>query len=166
MNKFAYRLKFVDFKNICNECSENCCRRFYAILLPEEEDVFKDVAFELKTDKGVVKCIGSRDNKPCPYLNEHGYCSMYDKRPFDCRLWPVVVYIDFKTRERVIYLDLECPAVKKGKIPADLINKIIESVRDLDFDENWLEKYTLAPWPNNFIEIYRYKPSATKLERV
>jgi Fe-S-cluster containining protein len=157
MSKPAYRLRFVDFKNICSECTVNCCKRLYAVLLPEEEEDFKEASFEVKTDKGVVKCIGSYGGKPCPFLNDQGYCTIYEKRPFDCRLWPVVIYIDFKTRDKVVYLDLDCPAVKNGKISIDLINKIIDSIKDYELDEKWLEKYTLAPWANNFTEIHRFK---------
>jgi hypothetical protein len=72
-----------------------------------------------------------------------------------------MVYIDFKTHERVIYLDLDCPAVREGRIPVNIIKKIIETVKTLNLDEEWLEKYTLAPWPNNLIEIGRFKEEIT-----
>lgn len=157
MGKLAHKFKFVDFKDVCSNCRENCCTRFYAVLLPEEEEEFKDTAFEVETQRGKVKCIGSRDGKPCPYLSREGYCTVYEKRPLDCRIWPVVVYVDFKTGERVVYLDLECPAVREGKIPSELIERITSTVKEIDLSDEWLEKYTLAPWPNNFIEIFRFK---------
>lgn len=158
MSRLAHKFSFVDFKNICSNCKENCCARFYAVLLPEEEDEFRDTAFEVKTRRGTVKCIGSQRGKPCPYLSREGYCTVYEKRPLDCRLWPVIVYIDFNTRERVVYLDLECPAVREGKLPKELIEKIIEAIKSVHLSDEWLEKYTLAPWPNNFVEILRFKP--------
>lgn len=158
MSRLAYKFNFVDFKRICSDCKENCCLRFYAVLLPEEEEDFSDVAFEIETERGVVKCIGSRGGNPCPYLSKEGHCTVYEKRPLDCRLWPVLVYVDFKTRERIIYLDLECPAVREGKLPEGLVKQIIETVKSVNFDNEWLEKYTLAPWPNNFIEVLRLKP--------
>jgi len=158
MGKLAQRFKFVDFKDVCSRCSDNCCTRFYAVLLPEEEEEFKESSFEIETGRGAVRCIGSVGGKPCPYLSKEGYCTVYERRPLDCRLWPVLVYVDFSTRERVIYLDLECPAVKEGKVSASLIKQIVKALMEIDFDEEWLEKYTLAPWPNNLIEIARYKP--------
>ncbi|MEM1701266.1 MAG: YkgJ family cysteine cluster protein [Desulfurococcaceae archaeon] len=157
MGRIASKFGFIDFKNICSDCRVNCCRKYYAVLLPEEEPEFENVSFAINTEKGIVRGIGSYGGKPCPYLSENGFCKIYEKRPFDCRLWPVVVYIDLKTMEKVIYLDKECPAVIENRIPPSLINRIIEEVRKIDFDEKWLIKYTLAPWPNNFIEIARIR---------
>ena len=157
MSRLAYKLSFVDFGNICSNCTENCCRRFYAVLLPEEENEFKDVSFTIMTERGLVKCIGSNSGKPCPFLDESGKCTIYSKRPLDCRLWPVLVYIDFKTRERVVYLDLDCPAVREGRLPIEVVKKIMETIKNLELSDEWLEKYTLAPWPNNLIEITRFK---------
>jgi Fe-S-cluster containining protein len=157
MSRLAYKLSFVDFGDICSKCTENCCKRFYAVLLPEEEEEFRGVSFTIVTEKGPVRCIGSRGGKPCPFLSESGKCTIYSRRPLDCRLWPVLVYIDFKTREKIVYLDLDCPAVREGRIPAGLIEKIVEAVKNLELDEKWLEKYTLAPWPNNLVEIARFK---------
>lgn len=158
MSRLADRFSFVNFGNICSNCTENCCKRFYAVLLPDEEEEFKEYSFTINTERGAVKCIGSNSGKPCPFLDESGKCSVYSKRPLDCRLWPVLVYIDFKTRERIVYLDLECPAVREGKIPVDVVKRIVESIGKLELSDAWLEKYTLAPWPNNLLEIARFKP--------
>jgi hypothetical protein len=68
-----------------------------------------------------------------------------------------MIYIDFKTRERIIYLDLECPAVRSGKIPVSVVKRIVEALKNLELNDEWLEKYTLAPWPNNLVEIGRFK---------
>ena len=157
MSRLAYKLGFVDFGSVCSNCKDNCCNRFYAVLLPDEEEEFKNSIFTIQTEKGPVKCIGSNNGKPCPFLNKNGKCTVYSKRPLDCRLWPVLVYIDFKTRERVVYLDLECPAVREGRIPVDLVKKILRAVEDLELSDEWLEKYTLAPWPNNLVEIARFR---------
>ncbi|MET1160340.1 MAG: YkgJ family cysteine cluster protein [Thermoprotei archaeon] len=161
MSRQAEVLDFVDFKDVCSGCTVNCCRRFYAVLLPEEEEEFRDNAFTIETPYGPVKAIGARNGKPCPYIDSRGFCIIYSKRPFDCRLWPVIVYIDFKTGERVIYLDLDCPAVSMKKIPPEILNKIIDSVKKLRLDDEWLKKYTLAPWPNHLIEIHRYKSTSS-----
>lgn len=158
MSRSASKLDFINFGNICSSCTNNCCKRFYAILLPEEEDEYGEATFTIETKYGAVKCIGSRDGKPCAFLDENGFCKIYEKRPFDCRLWPVLVYIDFETNERVVYLDLDCPAVREKRIDHRVINRIINVVKEIDFDDDWLKKYTSAPWPNNLIEIARFKP--------
>lgn len=161
----ASKLNFINFGNICSSCADNCCKRFYAILLPEEENDYTEATFIVKTEHGVVKCIGSRDGKPCAFLDERGFCRIYDKRPFDCRLWPILVYIDFKTNERVVYLDLDCPAARERRIDHGVINRIVNVVKEIDFDDDWLKRYTSAPWPNNLIEIARFKPKRGFTER-
>lgn len=162
MSKASDNLSSIDFGNVCSKCSNNCCKRFYAILLPEEESAYGEAVFEIKTRFGPVKCVGSRDGNPCPFLNEKGFCTIYGKRPLDCRLWPIMVYLDYSTGERIVYLDLDCPAVKEGKISEELVAKLVEIAKSIDFDDNWLAKYTDAPWPNNLVEIARFRPEASK----
>lgn len=150
-------LSSIDFKGICDNCPSNCCQRFYAILLPEEEPLFNKYSFTIHTEKGPVKAIGALEGRSCAFLSRNGYCTIYEKRPLDCRLWPVVVYIDPVTREKIVYLDLDCPALRDLRIPISVINRILKEITKLNFDESWLERYTLAPWPNNFVELFRFK---------
>ncbi|MEM1695016.1 MAG: hypothetical protein QXO48_01915 [Desulfurococcaceae archaeon] len=90
-------------------------------------------------------------------MTAEAYAQFTINDPLDCRLWPIIVYIDFKTREKVVYLDMDCPAAKEGRIPREIIEKIVEEIKKVELNESWLEKYTLAPWPNNLMEITRYK---------
>lgn len=147
---------FVNFGSICAKCKNNCCHRFYAVLLPEEEELFEEASTEVSTPLGPVKTLG-RPGRVCPFLDERGFCRVYNKRPMDCRAWPVIMYYDFETGERVIYLDLDCEAVREKRVPASLINKIIEVLARAPIDDEWLKRYTLAPWPNNLVEIARIK---------
>ncbi|MEM1541127.1 MAG: YkgJ family cysteine cluster protein [Ignisphaera sp.] len=156
MKRLAEYLGFVDFGNICATCKDNCCKKFYAILLPEEEKTIEH-SFDVSTPLGSVKAIGSRKDIPCPYLNERGFCKIYRFRPFDCRVWPVIMYYDFERNEKVIYLDMDCPAAAEDRIPKEVIDKIVNVLKNIDINVEWLKKYTLAPWPNNLKEIARFK---------
>lgn len=153
----AKALTFIDFGEICRGCTVNCCRRFYAVLLPEEEDRFRETAFIVKTPIGDVRAIGARDGRPCPFLDAVGRCSIYPYRAFDCRLWPIILYYDFNTGEKVVYLDLECPAAATGKIDEAFIENVVGYLKRCRIDIEWLKKYTLAPWPNNLKEIARFR---------
>lgn len=155
--KTRYLFNFVDFGSICSNCNVNCCKRFYAILLPEEEEEFSQNSFMVETELGCIKAIGSRNGEPCPFLDGNGRCKIYSNRPLDCRIRPVIIYYDFKTGERVVYLDLDCPAVSKGLVPREFVERVVEEFRKIHIDEEWLKKYTLAPWPNHLVEIYRFK---------
>lgn len=156
-DELSRALSFVDFGEICKGCTANCCKRFYAVLLPEEEERFRETAFTIDTPAGSVKAIGARDGKPCPYLDSDGRCRIYPYRSFDCRLWPILLYYDFNTGEKVVYLDLDCPAAAAGKIDEGFIDSVVRLLKSCKVDVEWLKKYTLAPWPNNLREIARFK---------
>ena len=153
----AKKLSFVNFGEVCRGCSVNCCKKFYAVLLPDEEGVFNGVSFDIETRLGSVKAIGSYGGRQCIFLDENGLCRIYENRPFDCRLWPIILYYDFNTNEKVVYLDLECPAAKSDRIPKDFVDRVIDVLRNSDIDVEWLKKYTLAPWPNRLKEIARFR---------
>ncbi len=157
MKKVAERFRFVNFGDVCKGCQMNCCQRFYAVLLPEEEEEYLGKYFTLETPLGTVKCLGAHNGESCPFLSPEGLCLNYEKRPFDCRVWPVLLYYDFKTGEKVLYLDMECPAVAEGRIEQGVINNIVEILRGVEFEEEWIKRYTLAPWPNNLKEICRWR---------
>ncbi len=157
MNRLAEYFKFIDFGNICKNCHVNCCRRFYAVLLPEEEEEYLDKCFTMETPLGPVRCLGTYSGNSCPFLSPEGLCLNYERRPFDCRVWPVLLYYDFNTDEKVLYLDMDCPAVVEGRISSDVIDSIVRILKSVKIDEEWVKKYTLAPWPNNLKEIYRWR---------
>ncbi|MCS7121120.1 MAG: YkgJ family cysteine cluster protein [Archaeoglobaceae archaeon] len=156
MKRFADVLNFIDFKDICCGCKANCCRRFYAVLLSEEESEFESVYDEIYTQFGPIKTLGNLKSA-CPFLSKDGLCTIYQRRPFDCKVWPIVMYLDLETNDRIVYLDMDCEAVKDDRIPRNLIEKIVEVLKNLPVDDDWLKRYTSAPWPNNFIEIARFK---------
>ncbi|MEM1847454.1 MAG: YkgJ family cysteine cluster protein, partial [Acidilobaceae archaeon] len=123
---------------VCRNCNNNCCRRFYSVLLPEEEELFESFSDEVQTPLGIVKTLGS-PSRTCPFLDKNGFCRIYKDRPMDCRVWPVIMYYDFKTNERVIYLDLDCEAVRENRVPVSLINKIVEVLKNTPLDDEWLK---------------------------
>ncbi len=156
MGRIARYFDFIDFGDICRNCNVNCCRRFYAVLLPEEEKEYEGISSTVETDLGPVKCLG-RIGRTCPFLSTEGLCLNYKNRPFDCRVWPILLYYDFKTGEKVVYLDMDCPAVAEGRIKQEFVDNVVKLLRSIDIDVEWLKKYTLAPWPNNLKEIARWK---------
>jgi len=68
-----------------------------------------------------------------------------------------VVYLDEKTGEKVAYLDLGCPAVRESRISKDLVEKLLKLYRSVNVSDEWLRRYTHAPWHNRFIEITRWR---------
>jgi len=157
MGRLARLLDFVDFGDICRGCQVNCCRRFYAVLLDEEVEEFKSVAKRIKTRYGVAYTLGGPDGSVCPYLRHDGLCSIYPKRPFDCRLWPLMIHYDEERDEFVVHLDMECPAARDGRIPQELLDRMLKTVLNAGLDERWVKKFTSTPWHKNLKEIARVK---------
>ena len=157
MGRLARLLDFVDFGDICRGCHVNCCRRFYAVLMDDEVEEFKGVAKPLRTKYGRVYTLGDPNGGVCPYLRDDGLCSIYPKRPFDCRFWPLMIHYDSLNDEFVILLDMECPAAREGRIPRELLDKMVKTVLDAGIDEKWVKKFTQTPWHKNLKEIARVK---------
>lgn len=162
MGKLARLLDFVNFGDICKGCQVNCCRRFYAVLLDEEVEEFKGVAKPLRTKFGKVYTLGDPKGGVCPYLRQDGFCDIYPKRPFDCRFWPLMIHYDSVRDEFVLLLDMECPAAREGRIPEELLNRMIKTVLDAGLDEDWVKRFTSTPWHGNLRELMRVKSLKTR----
>lgn len=53
--------------------------------IPIAPDLYQIQLVRAKVDDGVYPYV-------CPYLDEDAYaCSVYEVRPFDCRIWPMIV---------------------------------------------------------------------------
>ncbi|MDE1724494.1 MAG: YkgJ family cysteine cluster protein [Thaumarchaeota archaeon] len=84
---------------ICNECtSKSCCTDFAEpLLFPsdlEKLDSIKksgsEYVQEIMIDNKKINVIKkANDSKSCIFLNgENNFCSIYENRPFDCRMYP------------------------------------------------------------------------------
>jgi hypothetical protein len=47
--------------------------------------------------------------------------------------------------------------VERGLISKEFVERAMDVLKNTKIDENWLKKYTLAPWPNKLREIQRFK---------
>jgi uncharacterized protein len=106
------------FENInCLNCA-NCCKnyspRFKATdikriskVMQMKEGVFIETYLMLDEDNDYVTTT-----KPCPFLGEDNFCSIYDDRPSDCENFP---YTDsdvlIKRQEITLKNSTFCPAV-------------------------------------------------------
>lgn len=83
--------------------------------------------------------------KKCPHFKKP-YCSIYKKRPIDCKAYPVS--IDLKKNKTFFVIDLKCPAVKKGIIDKRFLN--------------YAEKLWSDNWPNKSWIIQNAKDNRNK----
>lgn len=106
------------FENInCLTCS-NCCRNYsprfkatdikrIAKVMQMKEGVFIETYLQLDEDNDFVT-----RSKPCPFLGEDNFCSIYEDRPSDCERFP---YTDedviIKRQDITLKNSTFCPAV-------------------------------------------------------
>ena len=88
-----------DFKRLCESCShQSCCTNFAPpIVFPKDIENLKAIAKsgneflkEIVIQNKTVKVIKKKTNsKICTFWDEEKMnCSIYNNRPFDCRMFP------------------------------------------------------------------------------
>lgn len=116
--KYLPKLHDEAFKKIdCLECA-NCCKNYsprfkqpdikrIAKVMRMKEGDFTQQYLRLDEDNDYVLL-----QKPCPFLGEDNFCSIYEDRPSDCRRYP---YTDEDVLLKRVSLTLKnatsCPAV-------------------------------------------------------
>ena len=128
----------------CRKCS-NCCKSFDKINPPvlnlEEIKIIKDLVHENnfynKIDKNLysLKII---DNKCIFY--ENNQCTIYDKRPNDCKLYPFDI-IKKDSKYYLILYKLDCLDYKEFVNNTNNIETIIGKI---------------SPWIKEFTDIRNY----------
>jgi len=99
VNLMAHSTPTTGSMTICNECtSKSCCTDFAEpLLFPSDlkklDSVKKsgsEYVKEIMIDDIKINVIKKASNsKSCIFLNdENNFCSIYENRPFDCRMYP------------------------------------------------------------------------------
>ena len=110
---------------LCLSC-EGCCRfikkssPWAPLFLPHE--ITEKIRPYLRKS-GRVKLKYSGNIYICPFFNfEHQKCSIYTKRPLDCRLYPFTITFNKTLKNIVLGIDTKCPFALDEK-NNDLIRK-------------------------------------------
>lgn len=127
--EFIKRNDASEFKFHCREDCTKCCENSTVLLSPYDLQRIlqaKQVSFQhflnhygllfYNQDLHNMLCIKLRSNPACVFLKE-GLCSIYQDRPFGCRMYPLGFHIRSKTKEEVVFFDSkECPGFNEGKL--------------------------------------------------
>lgn len=94
----------------CHDCDGRCCtskkRDLQVVLLPLEEDRFKDFSTRFQTPYGNLTVLRKSEEGNCIfYDHQKNLCTSYQYRPFECRSYPLQMYFDFATQQVVFGLD-------------------------------------------------------------
>lgn len=86
---------------------------------------------------GLVKSSEDLVVEDCEFFKKP-YCTVYNKRPLDCKVYPVT--IDLRCGTVVFVIDLKCPAVKKGLIDDRFLNYARRLWKSNWPSESWIRK--------------------------
>jgi len=133
--------KFISIKDIesiyfdsCSGCLENCCSgknfKFIPLILDDFIEVYENFKIYFAKIEGSFTPIMqlAEVDSGCKYFKD-SICTIYDKRPPGCRLYPISPYFDD------ILVDLSCKAVgnqgiflaSKDKISSNFYHKRLEN---------------------------------------
>lgn len=76
-------------------------------------------------------------------------CTIYNQRPLDCRLYPLMITYDKDYENIILCLDTKCPYIKDSRQPPVISHKLNEYT---EYVEGFLKKQNL---PHNFVMLYQ-----------
>lgn len=149
--------------NVCFGCPTYCCIGFGRMLVNQEElnRLFKFHSLRIEKEGRLFRISVTNEKEHCPYLHYHR-CTNYDQRPFDCRLYPLIIDETKETKGEIIAFykfHQRCPQVK--------FFKSIWTTSDLEKIKAWLKEV----YPDKAIRlIYRcnglIKRNLARLKRI
>ena len=122
----------------CSGCASLCCKDPKTpVLLPSEEEKFKELSKLVKTPFRDMYLLGKNKDGSCILLdNKTGRCKDYSNRPFECRLFPFL--LDF-SKGIEAKLDVKfCPNVNSLSYSK---GEVCEFIKSQNFPEEWIKGY-------------------------
>lgn len=79
----------------CINCKNHCCgqnKNLKApILLPNEVDLLKESSESFIVDDITFYRLKRSENGNCIFLGENNRCTIYNDRPYECRIYPYIL---------------------------------------------------------------------------
>lgn len=143
----------------CLSC-QGCCRFL------KKESEWSVVVFD--QEQGLIPCnnnkidlkFDSQENKYfCVFFNrKQNACDIYEKRPFDCQLYPFL--LNFQEEELFLAVDLNCPFIEKN-FESQLFQDYVEYLKDLFISSSVKEMITKN---KNLLQCYAGVKNICKLD--
>ncbi len=80
--------------NPCAGCQSNCCCDLRKLKLspPEYQQIYERFSDRFTVErKGLLYELSVHKEYNCPHLNDQRLCTIYDRRPVECRIFPYTV---------------------------------------------------------------------------
>jgi Fe-S-cluster containining protein len=153
--------QIVNSEDCIHNCDDPCCRFYeqkYAPKFTEEE--YDNVAMDEEVKKVMIKIsknmwqpkLSEKDGPYflCPFVKNNTSCGIYEKRPFDCKIWPF--FVIKRGGDYFLALDdEECYCLEKLKNTIEMKNHILqiaETVQKEHFVEIF-KKYPELIWEHD-----------------
>ena len=122
----------------CAICQNHCCGKsaiLPPILLPFELNQFNDD--DIYTENGnIFRLRKSSVTGFCKFLDDHQRCTIYERRPLECRFYPWIMQYDFT--KSTVYLQLHSSCPQNDLAPEPSIS--LRGKVDEDFWKNFMKE--------------------------
>lgn len=112
-----------DLKDVCRKCGSWCCQEDAPYMSDEEQ---RDIGAKFER-------LGR-----CPFLSDDGSCAAYDRRPFECRVFPFTLKMADDGSPIWCVWDV-CPGVKSMDLEASL--DAVESSLAPSYSASYVKAY-------------------------
>jgi len=137
-SKLTVKIMAFDFRRYCIPCANWCCKG---------EAVFFSDAEKQKIDL----CLRKKENE-CDFLEDSGSCSIYSKRPFECRIFPYDVLSLDGELNWVLWNVCPASAELDAQSEIDRLEREISRVYSLEYVKSYV-KYHQNHQPKKYAAL-------------
>ena len=140
----------------CIECTSKCCtNRETVVLFPSEVASFnkkvpdaENAIMEFTNKNGTtINTLKQTTKRKCYFLQEDGKCGIYENRPLECKIYPVIMeFSDEATKKKKNFFVKKeyCPLSDKIKVNEKELQKEIEKIKQ-NLSTDWISEYQKIP---------------------
>lgn len=124
--------------SLCSNCkSISCCTDFMPpfltpneLSLIEEHTEFTNIAENLTLNGRAVHAIKAKPGTvECVFLSSKGVCTIYEHRPFDCKVYPFDIY---KINDEYVWIVYSCNPESNWEWSEDLLDRFERTLLNPD----------------------------------
>jgi len=154
--------KFIEY---CKKCNGKCCK---GTIIDEIIPIFSTELNHIQNKKpglhiykhkaipGEMLVFDIPKNKPCPFLKETG-CILKEKRPINCRMFPLVFTFDGDNIELYFDDSNNCQYTKQIQKLNHWVKQAIKEVKRESINWSSKEKYYFSMLSKNIKKLKKVK---------
>jgi Fe-S-cluster containining protein len=125
----------------CSSCKNHCCgkvKELRPIMMPWEEDTFKEFCDIIKKPSHEMLVLKRKSDGNCIFLDDKAVkCKIYDRRPFECMIYPLL--LKFPDKKPTVVVDRRfCKNL--GSLEFDE-KKVLFELKKHKFPKDWIDGF-------------------------